>query len=87
MVLSVHRRRNRERCRHARVWLDGQDVTDRCFYADGRRGVVRLYRLNAEGKKYAEPIMAAPHWAVPRQLATEQRRGHVRIRLIGSQWR
>jgi hypothetical protein len=60
-----------------RVWLDGVEVTNRCFYADGRRGVVRLYRLNAEGRKFIQPILNAPHWAVPRRVATEERRGHV----------
>jgi len=56
------------------------EVTNRCFYADGRRGVVRLYRLNAEGRKYVEHGEFR-HWNVPPQLrpriATEELRGHV----------
>lgn len=77
MTLNVYRRRDRKRI-NRRVWLNGIEVTNRCFYADGRRGVVKLYRLNAEGHKFTEPILAAPHWDVPRRVATETRRGHVR---------
>jgi len=72
MTLSTHRRRDRANCRRARVWLNGVEVTDRCFYADGRRGVVRLYRLNAEGQKFVEAAPSGP------RVATEERRGHVR---------
>ena len=68
MTLNVHRRRDWTRCRRTRVWLNGVDVTTRCFYADGRRGVVRLYRLNAEGRKFIENG----------RVATEERRGQVR---------
>jgi len=78
MTLNVKRRRDRRRCRTARVFRNGIDVTGRCFYADGRRGVVRLYRLNAAGKIFKEPILHAPHWNVPVRVATEERRGHVR---------
>lgn len=70
MVLNVHRRRDRARCRQARVWLNGEDVTNRCFYADGRRGVVRLYRLE-NGQPFADRSTMS--------LATEERRGHVRF--------
>ena len=56
-----------------RVWLNGVEVTNNCFYADGRRGVVRMYRLNAEGRKYVRFVP----YVIPR-VATEQRRGHVR---------
>lgn len=78
MTLNVHRRRDRRKCYRTRVWFNGVDVTNRCFYADGRRGVVRLYRLNAEGRKFVEPIINAPHWNVPMRVATEELRGHVR---------
>jgi hypothetical protein len=67
MTLNVHRRRDQKRCFRTRVWLNGVEVSSRCFYADGRRGVVRLYRHNAEGHKYIEDDHAA----------TEERRGHV----------
>ncbi len=78
MTLNVFRRRDRARCYRTRVWLNGEEVTTRCLYVDTRRGVVRLYRLNAEGQKFIEPILNAPHWNVPRRVATEERRGHVR---------
>jgi hypothetical protein len=81
MTLNAHRRRDLKRTRVARVWLNGVDMTSRCFYADGRRGVVRLYRVNAEGHKYIEHAHFQ-RWAVPSHLrprvATEERRGHVR---------
>ena len=69
MTLSVHRRRQAARCRRSRIWLNGTEVTTRCFYADMRRGVVRLYSLNAEGKKYR---------GRDNSVATEERRGRVR---------
>lgn len=74
MTLNAHRHRDQKRCRSTRVWLNGVEVTARCFYVDGRRGVVGLYKLNAEGHKYTEPILTAPH----RRIAREARRGHVR---------
>jgi hypothetical protein len=69
MVLNARKRRDRKRARTVRVWLDGIDVTKRCFYADGRRGVVRLYR-ERNGKLYIDESGVS--------LATEERRGHVR---------
>ena len=68
MTLNTRRRRDREKCRRARVWLDGVDVSEWCYYADGRRGVVRLYRQNATGHKYIAND----------GIATEERRGRVR---------
>ncbi len=76
MTLNLHRRRDRARCRQTRVWLDGEEVTTRCIYVDPRRGVVRLYRLNAEGKKYLDSDPLPPHGGS--RVATEERRGHVR---------
>jgi hypothetical protein len=78
MTLNAARRRDQQKARCTRVFLNGVEVTKRCFYADGRRGVVRLYRLNADGKKFTEPIINAPHWNVPRRVAIEELRGHVR---------
>jgi hypothetical protein len=80
MTLNLKRRRDLKRARTTRVWLNGVDVSDRCFYADGRRGVVRLYRLNAQGQKFLEPILDAPHWDVPKRVAKEERRGRVQWR-------
>jgi len=78
MTIDARLRRNRKIVRTLRVFLNDVEVTNRCFYADGRRGVVRLYKLNAEGRKYTVPIIDAPHWAVPRRVATEELRGKVR---------
>lgn len=71
MTLNVRRRRDRKRCRHTRVWLDGVEVTNRCYYADGRRGVVRLFKHDAAGRVYLDLDM-------PARIATEELRGHVR---------
>lgn len=72
MVLNVHRRRDRARCRQARVWLNSEEVTDRCFYADGRRGVVRLYQ-HENGRPFLD-------WRTRgTTLATEELRGRVRF--------
>lgn len=83
MVLNVRRRRDQRRCRGARVWFNGREITRHCFYADGRRGVVRIYKVNAEGHHYTEPIINSPHWDVPRRAAVEELRGHVRIKAGG----
>ncbi len=75
MIADVHSysQRRRKRLRHVRCFLNGEDVTSRSFYADTRRGVVRLYKLNAEGKRYIDPT----GW--PRRVAVEERHGVVRI--------
>lgn len=58
------------RTMHARVWLNGVDVSSRCFYADGRRGVVRLYVLGDDGRPQLDETR--------KRLLVEERRGHVR---------
>lgn len=70
MVLDTRKRRDRKRCRRARVWLDGVEVTSRCFYADGRRGVVRLFKHDANGHVVVNDTMDG--------IATEELHGHVR---------
>ena len=37
-----------------RVLLDGQEISE-VFYASEEQGIVRRYKLNAEGKKYIDP--------------------------------
>jgi hypothetical protein len=56
MIRAVHAlsRQDRKKARRSRAWLNGEEVTSRCFYADDRRGIVGLYRLNADGEKYLE---------------------------------
>ena len=61
----------RRAMRH-RAWLNGVEITRRCFYADVRRGVVRCYRLNEVGQKYVENA----------RVATEELRGRVVVRRI-----
>lgn len=68
MTLNTHRRRDLKRTRRTRVWLDGVEVTRRCFYADKRRGVVRLYRETADGQFFLGQD----------GIETEERRGKVR---------
>jgi hypothetical protein len=52
----------------SRAWLNGEEVTTRCFYADDRRGIVRLYK-HSNGRAYVENG----------RVAVEERRGQVRI--------
>lgn len=72
MVLNAWRPRQRKRCQQTRVLLDGSDVTARCFYADGRRGLVRLYVHDDSGKP------AVTDWDKG-TLAAEVKRGRVRF--------
>jgi hypothetical protein len=59
-----------------RVWWNGREVSENCFYADPRRGVVRLFsrlddgmfRLNANGDG----------------VITEERRGRVVVRKMAA---
>jgi hypothetical protein len=90
MTRDVHAasKRDRRKARHSQAWLNGEEVTERCFYADDRRGVVGLYRLNAAGNKYVEDAQTGEELAsltevygstyVPR-VAREWRHGAVRI--------
>jgi hypothetical protein len=59
-----------------RVWLNRQEVSDRCFYADPRRGVVRLFLHNSEGRPYLSDLDT---------VATEERRGRVVVRKMAAQ--
>lgn len=79
MTLSTRRRRDRERCRNARVWLDGVEITADCFYVDARRGVVRLYARNAEGKHHLDSDPRPP--TAESRVATEERHGRVRLQV------
>lgn len=78
----------------ATIYLDGEDVTDRCYYADDEAGIVWLYRRNTNGRFYvigtaADPDGPAIGWPyrhnpqppIPGygEIAREERRGHVRI--------
>lgn len=54
--------------RYVEVQLNGIPRPN-CFYADGRRGVIREFALNSEGNKYLTP---------EGKLATRELRGHVK---------
>lgn len=41
--------------RHWRIWLDGDDVTARCFVADDRQRYAGLFVLDEEGRKLCTP--------------------------------
>ncbi len=55
-----------------KVLLDGDDVSNRCFYFDEDNGIVGLHALNEKGKKYA----------FQDGIATEWRRGKVDILIM-----
>jgi len=69
MTLHAHRRRQAARCRRTRVWLNGREVTSRCVYVDGRRGVARLFVLNSAGRPFIREG----------SVVVEEVRGDVRI--------
>jgi hypothetical protein len=70
-TVRTSNRKAQRRAFHSRAWLNGVNVTTRCFYADPRRGVVRLYLLNVDGKKYKTATGEA---------ATAEFRGRVIVR-------
>lgn len=80
------------RARTATVFMDGEDVTARCFAADDKQGWVGLYRLNADGQKYLIWPVCGHDVRVPgclcetfqQQPAVEVRTGAVEIRLGGA---
>lgn len=57
---------------HLRVFVRGEDVTDRCYFADDTPGaeIARLFALNADGRKYV----------VDDEVATECVQGDVVIK-------
>ena len=55
MTLDVRKRRDRKRCRTARVWYRGVDVSARCYKVDGRRRRAWAYAVDAEGRKMLTP--------------------------------
>ena len=54
-----------------RAFLNGEDVTDRTFYVDSRRGIVRMHINDADG----HALLAESG----DEVAWEERRGHVRL--------
>lgn len=44
------------------VLLNGIDVTRRCFYVDRRRHLVRLYDVDADGRKFKDWKTGGAAW-------------------------
>ena len=78
MIREVHAcsRRTYKKALHSRAWLNGVDVSRRCFYADDRRGIVRLYDLDAAGHYYRRGG----------SVAKIERHGKVRIERVRDTW-
>lgn len=66
--------RQDDRWKRARVWIDGVEVTARCFMADDDRGTVGLFVRDAAGR------LMRDGWGQPQ---TECLRGVVRILVDG----
>jgi hypothetical protein len=49
------RRHKAETGEYLHVFVDGDEVTTECDYANDEEGVVRLLRRNADGKRYIDP--------------------------------
>jgi hypothetical protein len=76
VAINAHRRRDRKWARGTRVWLDGVEITNDCFYADRRRGAVRVYVRDAQGHH-----VFAGTWPDRRPLTAELR-GRVMTRRL-----
>lgn len=64
-------RRDRKRTKRLRAWLNGTDVTKECYFADTRKGIVRVYLRDSEGFFYFVPEK--------RDVARAELRGVVRL--------
>lgn len=72
MIRDIHAasRRDRKKASRCVVVLNGIDVSRDAFYADDRRGLVRLYRRNS----YGVPLVDVQH-----NLVRDELRGTVQI--------
>jgi hypothetical protein len=66
-------RKASSRLRRTRVWLDGKEVTSLCFYADPRRGVVRVFVKDEQGQLKKDMERG--------ELARQELRGLVRVKV------
>ncbi len=57
-----------------RAFLDGEDVTDRCVWADDQTGQAHLFVLDTNGKAFINPFTGL--------LASETKQGKVEFRDI-----
>ena len=65
-------RRNDIASRRYRCFLNGSEVTHQTFYCDTRRGIVRMFLVDADGRPTMTPVGD--------EVATVERRGHVQLR-------
>jgi len=49
-----------------KAFLDGIEVTSKCFTADEELGEVHVYKLNSEGKPYFDPSVNEVPWEILR---------------------
>ena len=79
MTLDVRRRRDRKRARRLRVFLNGAEVKD-CYYADGRRGVVRRYVRDRQGRRVL--LRWRDRFGSHTRVQTEELRGSIAWRPV-----
>ena len=65
-------RRDRINAGRYLCWLNGRNVTAGTFYVDSRRGILRRWKLDADGHRYVDKSTGKAAW--------EEVRGHVRLR-------
>ena len=72
MVFDLQRGKRRDRKGiWYRCFLNGREVTRRTFYADSRRGIVRMYVTAEDGCFLVNAERTGPQW--------EEKRGRVRF--------
>lgn len=72
MTVNANKRRQLRKARTVRVFYNGVEVTNRCFYVDGRRRVARLFVHD----EYDRPCMNKAHDGIE----TVEIRGRVKLR-------
>lgn len=72
MTLDARRRRDQRRTRYARVWVNGTEVTERCYYVDGRRRLARCF-------VHVAPRICAVD--ASGEIVKEVLRGRIRVRI------
>lgn len=64
-------RRTRINMMRYRAFFNGHDVTLSTFYVDSRRGIIRMFKRNEEGRHYVDPATGEAAW--------EEKRGNVKL--------
>ena len=76
MVYNAYKLGRKRRAKRYRVWLNEREVSDNCFYADPRRGVVRLFSRMDDGMFRLTENRDG--------VITEERRGRVVVRKMAA---